>query len=119
MPRFEVKFEELTGDWGAQIGSATVDVHGAIPGLRIHRISVCQATAGEVTFGMPLLQGELPGSRYSGITFDTDEHRQRFFERLKAALRTAKLELFGRERQIPPRRDSDDDVDGGAAGAAP
>ena len=48
---------------------------------------------------MPLLQGELPGSRYSGITFNTDKHHQRFLEEVKTALRAAHPELFDREPQ--------------------
>jgi hypothetical protein len=99
MPRITVEFEELTEDWGAQIGWVSVDVHGAIPGLRLDHLPVFQTDTGGFTFGMPLLQGELPGSRYSGITFDTDEHRERFLLDLAAALRTARPDRFGRERQ--------------------
>jgi hypothetical protein len=97
MSKLTIEFEPLQG-WGAQIEWATVTADGAVPGLRLNRLPVFRtANTGAITFGMPLLQGELPGSRYSGIAFDTDEHRQRFLARLKAALRTAYPELFDRE----------------------
>ena len=115
MPRFTI--EAVTGDWGAQIGWVSVGVHGAVPGLRINCVPVFKTAAGDVTFGMPLLQSELPGSRHTGFTLDTDKQRQRFFERLKAALRAARPDRFDRERQISPRRDFADDVEGGDGGA--
>ena len=95
--RLTVTFEELAGDWGAQVGWVSVDVRGALPGLRINRIPVFQTAAGAATFGLPLLQGQLPGSRYSGITFNSDEHRRHFFERLAAALRATRPDLFEQE----------------------
>jgi hypothetical protein len=97
----------LTGDWGAQLGWVSVDVHGAVPALRLNRLAVFQTDAGDVTFGMPLLRGEFPGSRYSGITFDTNKQFQRFLKRLGAALRTARPDRFARQRQSSPQRDSD------------
>jgi hypothetical protein len=97
MPRLTVEFEEVLGDWGAQVGWVTVDVYGSIQGLRLHRLPVFQVNAGGVVgvvFGTPMLQGERPGSSYSGITFRTDEHRKRFLRDFDAALRKTNPELF-------------------------
>jgi hypothetical protein len=96
MSKITIEFEGFAGDWGAQIGWISVEVQGAIPGLRLHRLPVFQTDAGDITFGMPMLQGELPGSRYSGITFDTDKHRERFLRDLSGAPRAVHPELFER-----------------------
>jgi hypothetical protein len=100
MPRLMVELNLVAGDWGAQIGWVSVDVHGAIPGLRLNHLPVFRtANTGIITFGMPLLQGEIPGSRYSGISFDTDEHRQHFLGELETVLRATHPDLFdGRAR---------------------
>jgi hypothetical protein len=96
MSKITVEFEGLKGDWGQQLGWVSVGVQGSIPGLRLHRLPVFKTDTGDITFGMPMLQGELPGSRYSGITFDTDKHRERFLRDLSTALRATHPELFDR-----------------------
>jgi hypothetical protein len=89
MPRrLTVEFTPVLGDWGAQIGWASVRLVGAVPGLIINRMPVFRAPA-DPTFGSPLVPGDLPASRYSCITFDTDQHRQRFLAQLEEALRAA------------------------------
>jgi hypothetical protein len=95
----------VPGDWGAQIAWVSVDIQGAVPGLRLHRFPVFrQADTGAITIGMPLVPGDGPGARYSGISFDTDAHRERFLtgflKELVPALEAACPELFAPEQRL-------------------
>jgi hypothetical protein len=96
--RLTVEFTPVRGDWGAQIGWANVRLTGAFPGLTLARMPVFrQADTRLIHFGAPLTAGNLPASRYSCLTFDTDRNRQRFMVQLGDALRAAYPELFAAE----------------------
>jgi hypothetical protein len=90
-----IEFEPIVGDWGAQFGWVTAHLMAFFPGLTLNRMPVFRrADTGGITFGSPLVAGDLPASRYSCITFDTDRQRERFLTALDQALRAAHTELF-------------------------
>jgi hypothetical protein len=93
-----IEFIGVSGDWGAQIGWLSAPVPEAAIGLILHRMPVFrQVDTGEISFGMPLVPGDLLGSRYSCLTFDSDRHRRRLLGALEAALRAAHPEIFESE----------------------
>jgi hypothetical protein len=102
MPRrLTVEFTPVLADFGAQIGWASVRLTGAFPGLTLARMPVFrQADTRLIHFGSPLTPGNLPASRYSCLTFDTDRNRQRFMVQLDEALRVAYPELFATEAGV-------------------
>jgi hypothetical protein len=99
--RLTVEFTPVLRDWGCQIGWASVRLTGAFPGLTLNHMPVYrQADTRLIHFGSPLTPGNLPASRYSCLTFDTDRNRQRFLAQLDEALRVAHPELFLSEAGI-------------------
>jgi hypothetical protein len=93
----DIKFTPIPGDWGAQIGWLSVPLPAAVRGLLLHRVAVFRQRAEDgvtVTFGLPLVPGELAGSRYSCVTFDNEEHGRAFLGDLESALRRKHPELF-------------------------
>jgi hypothetical protein len=94
--RIGLAFEPAIGDCGAQIGWASATLDGTITGLTIRRIPVFRGPSG-LTFGAPQAPGNRPSSRHSLLTFDTDQHRQRFQTQLANALRAAHPEIFQSE----------------------
>jgi len=98
MPRItNIEYMPISGDWGAQIGWLSARLPAAFTDMILNGVPVFRQRPAAITFGMPLAPGELPGSRYSCITFDTDRHRQRFLAALEEALRAAHPELFAPE----------------------
>jgi hypothetical protein len=100
MPRrLTVEFTPVLG-WGSQLGWVNVRLIGAVPGMTINnRVPLFRGPAG-LTFGSPLVPGDLPASRYSLVTFSTDRNRQRFLAQLDEALRVAYPELFAAEAGV-------------------
>lgn len=97
----KITFEPMPGA-GEQVGWPHAADLKSDPGLSVRYFPIFRSpTTGNITIGMPLALGAAPGSRSSAITFDTDEHRARFLERLKAALRGAAPGLFEGERATP------------------
>jgi hypothetical protein len=94
MPRITIEFEPASGDWGAQICWLNAVLAGALLGMIINRVPVFRRGPAVFTFGSPLVPGELPASRYSCKTFDTDQQRQRFLAALEEAFRTAHPEAL-------------------------
>jgi hypothetical protein len=84
-----VDFTPVPGDWGQQIGWLDTHLVGAFPGLIIHRMTVFQREPGVITFGFPLISGDLPAARHSCISFAHERCRRRFIKALETAFREA------------------------------
>ena len=92
------RWEPLCGDWGSQIGVVELRLVRAPSGLCL-RLPVFRSPAGKPVPGMPLIAGEAPASRYSGLYINSDADRARFIEAFDAELETVAPELYGRERR--------------------
>jgi hypothetical protein len=92
----KVEFTPIPGDWGSQVGWLDARLYGAFR-LVIRRMPVFRRSPGVFTYGAPMVPGDLPASRHSCITFDTDRHREQFLTALDEALRAAHPELFATE----------------------
>jgi hypothetical protein len=93
--KLKVEFAELTGDWGVQIGWLNAADLGSVPVLCLNRFPVFRnADTRHVDICMPLTPGELPASRHSALTFDTERDHRRFVGRLLDALRVIRPNLL-------------------------
>jgi len=89
MSLISAAFTPISGDWGSQIGWLDALLLSFFSGLTLHRIAVFRHGPANFTYGSPLVPGDLPASRYSAVTFATDEDRLRFMAALEEAFRVA------------------------------